>query len=64
MNDDMDIGKDHPPQDTVGTNNPPFDDPENAYEPWMLVSRRRGRGDDLGGASGSGRPGSRAAHAL
>lgn len=37
--------------------------PETEYGPWMLVSRRRGRGGDRGGAGGPWAPRSRAVHA-
>lgn len=36
--------------------------PNTDYGPWMLVSRRRGRGGGRGGARGLGGPGSRGAH--
>lgn len=38
-------------------------DSNNAYGPWMLVSRLRGRGSGRGCASDPSRPGSQAAHA-
>lgn len=64
MGEGMDVGMDPGPTDQLETRERVDEMPEMEYGPWMLVSRRRGRGGGRGGTGGSGALGSRAAHAV
>lgn len=63
MGDGMDVGMDSGPTDQLGMREKEVETPEMEYVPWMLVSRRRGRGGGRGGAGGPRVLGSRAVHA-
>lgn len=63
MSNDLEAGSDPRPVDSLGEIDT-VDDPSNTdYEPWMLVSRRRGHGGGRGSAGGSRGLGARVAYA-
>lgn len=60
----LDACNDHQPPVYRETSDQYKETPKTDFGPWMLVSKRKGRGEGHSGArGGSGRPNSRAAHA-
>lgn len=59
MREGMEAGGDQRPEDNLGGSDVGEELPNTVYGPWMLVSRRSGRGGSRGGAGGTGRPGAR-----